>query len=352
MSVRTVVPPSSWPMEDRVLWQALITPAASPLDDAGAFSNLRQSSLGMIADPYGRWLAWLIEVAPEAMAEPPGRRGTPERLLAWTRSLQHLAPMTWWRRLDGALQFMRAAAPDADWRAQRRLLAQLCGEAMRNHGRRKQGRILSSDVLLEAGSDLAGPYAEAASTPLRSMARRRDGLMVAFLALLPLRLTSFRTLELGRSVLQVDGRWVIAIEGERMKAGRPWEAPLPSVLAEPFARYVDGVRPWLMGRAGAQTHNILWVGDHGQPYSGLRLRLRIGNLTRAMTGVSVPPHFFRDAAATTATRASSDAARLIRPLLAHATYATAEKHYIHAKGIESGRDYAALLARLKQEADE
>jgi len=58
----------------------------------------------------------------------------------------------------------------------------------------------------------------------------------------------------------------------------------------------------------------------------------------------------RDAAATTASRASSEAARLIRPLLGHATYATAEKHYIHAQGIESGRDYAALVARLMQEA--
>ena len=66
----------------------------------------------------------------------------------------------------------------------------------------------------------------------------------------------------------------------------------------------------------------------------------------------MPPHSFRDAAATTSSRASSDAARLIRPVLAHATYATAERHYIHAQGIEAGRDYAALLARLKEEADQ
>jgi integrase len=290
----------------------------------------------MIADPYGRWLAWLMEHAPEALAEPPGQRGTPERLMAWMRSLQHLAPMTRWRRLDGALQMMRAAAPEADWGAQLRLLAHLRAATMRNHGQRKQGRILSSEVLLQAGLDLAGSGAEAATTPMTRMAHRRDGLMVAFLALLPLRLTTFRTLELGQSVLRMDGRWVVAVEGDRMKAGRPWEAPLPQVLADPFARYVDEVRPWLMAR---------------QPYSGLRLRLRIGKVTRALTGVLVPPHFFRDAAATTAARASPDAARLIRPLLAHASYATAERHYVHAQGIEAGRDYAALLTRLKQESN-
>jgi hypothetical protein len=55
-------------------------------------------------------------------------------------------------------------------------------------------------------------------------------------------------------------------------------SPARNAGREPFTRYVDEVRPWLMARRGAQ-HDVLWVGNHGQPYSVLPLRLGIGDLT-------------------------------------------------------------------------
>jgi hypothetical protein len=66
------------------------------------------------------------------------------------------------------------------------------------------------------------------------------------------------------------------------------------------------------------------------------------------TGKKIPPHFFRDAAASTMARQSPANARLIRPLLAHSSFGTAERHYIQAQGIETGRDHAAIVARLTQ----
>jgi hypothetical protein len=45
-------------------------------------------------------------------------------------------------------------------------------------------------------------------------------------------------------------------------------------------------------------------------------------------------------------RQSPGDARLIRPLLAHSSFETAERHYIQAQGIETGRDFAAVVARL------
>ena len=61
----------------------------------------------------------------------------------------------------------------------------------------------------------------------------------------------------------------------------------------------------------------------------------------------MPPHFFRDAAATTLAQISPESARLIRPILAHSGFGTAERHYIHAGSIEAGRDYAAVIRRMK-----
>ncbi len=117
----------------------------------------------------------------------------------------------------------------------------------------------------------------------------------------------------------------------------------------PLCRYLNEVRPWLMARSGAR-HDQLWVDNHGHPY---RDRLLSGGRSREydlrLTGVRVPPHFFRDAAATTLARHSPNAARLIRPVLAHSSFKTAERHYNHAQGIEAGRDYAAVIARMKRE---
>ena len=74
---------------------------------------------------------------------------------------------------------------------------------------------------------------------------------------------------------------------------------------------------------------------------------RIGGATLRTTGVQVPPHFFRDAAATTLTRISPQAARLIPSVLGHKGPGTAERHYNHARTVEAGRDYATLIARRK-----
>ncbi len=339
----------TWPAADRALWEAATAPAVHILDAPGALAHLRAPSLAIIAGSYCSWLRWLREVDPEALLMAPAHRGTPERLMAWMESLKGagLAPMSRSMRLNGALRLMTAVAPELDWTRHNRLRVRVRRAAFRHHGQRKEGRILPTEVLLQVGLDLAGPLADAAPTLTQGVIARRDGLMVAFLALLPLRVVSFGTLELGQSVLRTGEGWTIAIEGDRMKAGRPWEASLPSQLVEPFTRYVDEVRPWLMARTGA-SHDWLWVTDKGNPHTSCALSHRIGNVTEALTGVRVPPHFFRDALATTLVRASPEAARLIRAILGHADYRTSERHYVHAQGIEDRRSFTALVSRLKQ----
>lgn len=72
-------------------------------------------------------------------------------------------------------------------------------------------------------------------------------------------------------------------------------------------------------------------------------------VTKRLTGVRIPPHFFRDAAATSLARLSPQDARLIRALLGHSSFGVAERHYIRACTIEAGRNYASVLVSLKDE---
>lgn len=341
-------PVSDWPPPDRAMWETLLRPGG-PFDDRGALSHLRPTSIATLEHRYGRWLGWLARCEPEALLEPPTDRATITRLFAWLEALDHLAPMSKLMFVSGTLRVLRAAAPEKDWRSQRHLEAHLKRSAGRGNRERKRGRVLSSDTLLEAGVRLAGPQADAATTELEAAKRRRDGTMVAMLALMPMRRRAFAGLRLGHSVHITDNEILVALPEEMTKNGLSWETPVPPQVTPLLLRYLNETRQWLMAR-GQARHDYLWVNDRGAPFLELNhFGNRIAEITTRITGVRVPAHFFRDSAATTLARISPEAARLIRPILAHSALGTAERHYIQARSIEAGRDYAALINRMKRD---
>lgn len=341
-----VLPLSEWPKQDRVMW-ADLTRQGGPFDDVGALAHLRDTSLLTLERRYARWLCWLTTHEPTAIALQPASRATLPRLSAWLDDLQHTKPMTQLMFVDGVLRILRAAAPEADWTAQLRLKASLKRAAGNGDRDRKAGRILSSDVLLRAGITMATKHANAAGTSLQSMKHLRDGTMIALLALMPMRRRAFASLRIGHSVLVADDEILIALPAELTKSGQPWEAVVPNQIDPLLRRYLTEARPMFMAR-GNQNHDILWVGERGTVFNSNYLGSRIAECTKKLTGVRVPPHFFRDAAATTLARLSPQSAKLIRPVLAHSGFGTAERHYIHAQTIEAGRDYATLVSKLKK----
>ena len=249
--------------------------------------------------------------------------------------------------IDGVLRILKDVEPGLDWTAQERLRKILRNAARHQHGARKIGRILSSATLLTAGLTLAGPEADRATTGLEAAKRRRDGAMVAFLALMPIRKRAFVELDLTRSVEVSSSGITIHLADDMTKNGHPWNARVPDRLEPVLRRYLEEVRPWFLARGG-QCHDVVWVMDRGTPYATGYFHIKLSDVTERATGVRVPPHFFRDAAATSLSRLSPKDARLIRPLLGHVSYGVAERHYIQAMTIEAGRDYAAVLGRLTE----
>ena len=342
-----VLPVDEWPLADRAMWSALQA-QGGPLDDRGELALLRAASLETLGIRYGRWLQWLWTVEPDALSLTPPERATLQRLQKWLEDLRHVAPMTRLMFIDAVVRILSAADRDSDWRMHQRLRAALKREAGRGDPRRKQGRILSSKVLLDVGLYHAGPHADAGTTPLQALQRRRDGTMVALLALMPMRRRAFCELAVGRSVHVRENEIIIALSEEMTKTGVFWEASVPSQVEPHLRRYIEEVRPQLL-RRGDQSHDVLWVGKKGEMLGKNYIGSIIGGVTLEHTGKRVPPHFFRDAAATTLARISPNAARLIRPVLAHSGFGTAERHYIHAQTIDAGRDYATLIKQLKGE---
>ena len=341
-----ILPFEEWPAADRDLWESLFT-EGDPLDDEGPLVHLRPTSRQTLLLRYGRWLKWLTDEEPDVLAHNPLDRPTLEHLKGWLRALDHTAPTTRLMFVDGVLRIMRAAAPEQDWSAQTRLKSRLKHAAGRGDPARKRGRVLSSLHLLDAATMLAD---EARMWPEGGLWRAtglRDAAMVALLALLPMRRRSLASLHLEELILVTDERIVIALTGDLTKTGVPWEADVPP-QSEPFLRaYLAEARPVLADR-GAGDDPSLWLDRTGKGMSENYIGSRIGGATLRMTGVRVPPHFFRDAAATTLTRISPQAARLIPSVLGHKGPGTAEKYYNHAQTIEAGRDYAALVADRKK----
>lgn len=340
------MPFHDWPAADRRLWDDLMR-GGGPLDDRGALAHLRETSRKVLVRHYGRWLGWVTAKEPEALQIAPVERASMDRLRRWLDDLVHTRPMSRLAFVDAVLRLLMKAAPDLDWCSHRRLKAALKRAAGSGDLSRKQGRILSSTVLFKSAVQHATLDAEAATTKLQSFKRRRDGTMVALLALVPMRRRAFMHLELGSSLLVREDRIMISLPGDLTKNGLPWSCNVPESLLPLLRHYVDEVRPWFLHR-GTARHDILWVGDRGAPYVENYFGMKMTNVTEELTGVRVSPHLFRDAAATTLARTSPDAARLIRPVLAHTSGGTAERHYIHASSIEAGRNYADVIARLKR----
>ena len=337
-----------WPAADRALWESLFT-EGNPLDDRGPLVHLRQTSRETLQLRYGRWLKWLADHRPDLLAHPPLERASLDLLKDWLRALEHTAPMTQLMFIDGVLRVMSAAAPERYWSAQKALKARLKRAAGRGDPRRKQGRILSSRALLDAAGMLADVAHARPEGGLMRATAQRDAAMVGLLALLPMRRRSLASLSLDSSVFVTEDRIVIALSAELMKTHVPWEAEVPDESAVFLRRYLAESRPVLEQR-GDGTDPSLWLDAKGKGVRYDYIEKLIANATERATGVRVPPHFFRDAAATTLARVSPQAAQLIPSVLGHSGFGTAERHYIQAKTIEAGRDFGALIARLRKKS--
>ena len=82
-----VLPITIWPEADRAMWERLLR-RGGPLDDNGALSHLRATSLATLEHRYGRWLGWLVRVEPESLLQLPADRATLSRLMAWLEALR------------------------------------------------------------------------------------------------------------------------------------------------------------------------------------------------------------------------------------------------------------------------
>jgi integrase len=343
---RACLPVAQWPEADRRLWRAACAPADILDVEVGARSGHAGISNTKAAKGYGRWLTYLSLSAQEALAEAPGERIMPDRVRAYVDSLIAIGNTTHTilARLQELGEVAKVMGPNRRWSFINDLASKI---RARHRPSRDKSNLRLSDELVELGFELMRVAGDLVG--LAAAIAYRDGLLIAILALIPLRRRNLANLTVGLTLVREGLSWIVAFREDDTKTHAAFEIRLPDVLLAPLEAYLSIHRPILAARSGRWTRPIdgaLWVSKDGSPMTQMALYDRIRARTKDHFGVAINPHLFRDAAATTLAIADPAHVRVAAPLLGHRTFATTERHYRQARALEAHRSYIEALSEL------
>jgi integrase/recombinase XerD len=326
---RLSLPRQAWPRADRAAWERALSPASLLDDEGGLAASWRPGSREAVLRSYGRWLGFLARHGDLDDVVEPADRITPERIRAHVAELG-VGLVSIAGHLARLVMAASALFPLRDWSWLRAMRSAV--QRRSTPSRRKAGRIVSPAVLLDLGTTMMQEgQAGAASDPVPAARLYRDGLIIAFLALIPLRRGNLVALEIGRQLTRSSGGWIVAIPGEETKNHRPLVFTLPDALAAALDTYLAVHRPVLLAQCRGGGTAGLWLGATGRPLSATRVWRLVTGHTRQRLGVAVNPHLFRDCAATLLGDVDPKNVLLAAPLLGHSDFRTTEGHYIQAQ---------------------
>lgn len=346
---RTCMKFKDWPEQDRLLWMHAVDPL-DPFagDSGGERASLRPLSKSTIEKGYGRWLTFLAGRGLLAVETEPTARITAADVLAYVQELQSLRnrKTTILNRLQELGSVAKVGAPAHDWSFISQLAKRVRGKP--ETARDKRSRLVGSNELLGLGMSLM-QEAKNLLKPSKIAMAYRDGLMIALLALRPMRRGNFVGLGLGADLIRNGTGWVIDIPGGATKNHIPLELEWPDLLVDPLENYLAVHRPILINLDGywkAPVGNRLWVSSEGSPLTEMAFYSMITRRTKAAFGRSINPHLFRDAAATSMAIHDPEHVRLLTAPLGHRNAATTERYYQQAQSLEAHRMFADFMVKL------
>lgn len=332
-----------WPSADRRVWEEACAPVDPFAESGGERAGHSAISNAKAEKGYGRWLTFLKFYHPEALDEPPEQRITPECVRAYVLHLAEIGNSTQTQlgRLQELGELAKVLSPQADWSFINQLASRI---RSRHQPVRDKSNLQLSDDLLELGLELM------ASAQLidgrKAAVLFRDGLMIAFLALVPIRRRNLADFKLGRNLIDLHQGLLIVFDETETKTHTSLEVEWPDCLFEPLEDYLTIHRPVLeaqRGRWHKSADDYLWLSQDGSPMTQMAIYDRIRERTKLKFGKPLNPHLFRDAAATTLAITDPAHVRLAAPLLNHRSFSTTEKYYQQAKTYEAHQAYIEAL---------
>ena len=332
------LPFAKWPASDRLGWAEACRPAQR-LKRGGAASRLAPVSQDDIANRYGLYLDFLsrngrFDPTKNAMA-----LITPDNVNAFIAELQsRIRSVTVWNSVYKLRRAAQLIAPDADFGWLSEIEKDV---ALVMIPRSKADRLVLTERLVEAGLVLIREAEMFGKTALARAVGVRNGLLIALLALHPIRIKNFAALTIADTFINIDGRWWLHIPSEDTKSHRVDDRQVPEFITDAVNRYVEIHRAVLC--RGDAEHSGLWVSSTtGRQLTTKNLGTLISKLTLATIGIDVSPHLFRTAGASTAAVYGGNHPNLASAVLNHRDTHVTEDHYNRATTFSAGDEYSLI----------
>ncbi|QIG47577.1 site-specific integrase [Nordella sp. HKS 07] len=329
---------AEWPNADREAWERACRPARK-LGKGGTAAHLKPVSQKDLERRYGFFLDYIARASFLDMDAEAGAYVIPTNVDGYLAELKaRLSSVTVYGSIRKLRRFVQLVAPDMDLGWLQEIEQDLDWAKQPTS---KFDRIVDSDRIVQAGMTLMAE-AETAHhlTPLRRAHNYRNGLMIAFLAILPIRLKNFSALRIGKNLVNYRKHWQLIIPATDNKSGRADERPVPRFLAPYLDKYVEIYRPLLKPQSDG-----LWVSTYGGDLSYKGCAQVVTETTRTTLGIAVSPHLMRSCAASTAYLHAGDDPDLASGLLQHVDKTVTERHYNRTRGASYGRAFSSLVEK-------
>jgi len=332
-------PLHDWPAADREAWNRACV-AAKRLKPGGAAARLRPSTRTSLVRANGYLLDFCLRNGFFDQNAEVGAHVSPKIIDGFVRELRdRVGSVTRLSYIARIGRIVRILAPRRDLAWLRDIEADLRYEAQ---PRPKYHRIVPSHRLLALGLELiARGEASRHLTNLTRARLVRDGLMVALLALCPIRLRNFAELRIGRQLRRIGDTWWIILEAAETKSDRPDERPVPEILTPYIDRWLECWRPLFRN-----PEDAFWSSIKGGRLAYTYVGQIITETTRRELAVAVNPHLFRDCAIYTIATEAGDRMGIGSGLLQHTDDRTIEKCYNKGAVIGAMRKYQPMLDQL------
>jgi hypothetical protein len=202
-----------------MLWDAALRAPDNPFEESGAASHLAEATRRSLRSSYGIWLGFLLAKHTERLTRSPSERIDRElaaEYVAWRRqTCGDRALAADLNRLRLAIGYLGAGA-DLSW-------LQAIAKRLANQAAPKRGRahLVTSDQLYALGLKLMDEADQKDVTGKLEAFQYRDGLIIALLALIPLRRRTVTALRIGQHLLKCGDLWVLDIPAQDTKTGQP-----------------------------------------------------------------------------------------------------------------------------------
>ena len=332
-----------WPPADQAAWKAAFKPGDLFEGGGGAGAHLAPGSRKSIARGYARWLAYLAEQHPDLLGLTPAVRLRKPVVRGYIEELRgEVANMTVAIYLHQLYLAVGLLAPGEDWTWLRRIKASLEANASpqdRFHLLCPPWQLLDLGIALMEGADPGrdGPR------HLEKI-RYRNGLILALLAVWPIRRRSLAALTVTRHIERSGGQLNLLLPPEDTKAGRSESFRVPDPIQTHLEHYVRHVRPEFP-RAG--DHDGLWASSRAHPLGEQRLYEIVRRLTESHLGRAMALHDVRRAAVTFLAIEAPEKIGLAPGILQHASPEVSQQHYNLARSTEASRRYGNHVAKLR-----